>query len=403
MIDTSGSVIESQTGFKNMKIVDKTASAMITNTGSDEGDKHEQIDDKTCDININDKKEQEHDSTASISTIGVVDTKCNQNDDQKQENNRYPTRATTTTTPSSTMSGSKSSKSDKPSTSSRRQKYKSTYITDDLIREKSPIPSSDGVVDEGFRSITVTVTRKFTTTTTIGVINGKRQVECNICKKHMAESRLANHIRLMHSDNKSIEYRINSEITDQKVVEAQEKGEKEQEKEQKENNEQKRSSITESVNKPFRCDHCGKSYAIKYTWQQHVKTHIEGRPKCPECGGTFATAFGLFRHRVRNHNVEHNFKVYPCPECSKEFFSTSELALHEQRHSAIKEFVCPECQKAFSVKGNLRIHMRTHAKEKLYQCDLCDGTFSHPYSLVSHRRIHTNDMPYKCEICNKSK
>lgn len=245
---------------------------------------------------------------------------------------------------------------DEKSTRGRTRKRKSVYQTEGLVREVSPKLEPSAKDDKSVESID----QKPPTST---YLNGKRAVECNICKRYMTESKLANHIRLMHVDESK-----------------------------------KDGSI---VVRPYKCEHCGKSYSIKYTWQQHVKTHTEGRPKCPECGDTFASAFGLFRHRVRNHDVEHNFKTFNCQHCDKSFFSISELTLHQQRHSSDKGFVCPECSKAFSVKGNLRIHMRTHAKEKLYKCDLCENSFSHPYSLVSHRRIHTNDYPFKCEICNK--
>lgn len=206
------------------------------------------------------------------------------------------------------------------------------------------------------------------TLTTNQIVNGKRTVQCNICKKRMTESKLANHIRLLHTP-------ANNERDD---------------------------TTTQGKRKDFKCETCGKSYAIKYTYEQHVKTHTEGRPKCPECDSTFASLFSLFRHRAKAHNLEHNYTTHKCDICEKVFFSTSELNLHQQRHSAVKEYKCHECKKAFSVKGNLRIHMRTHAKEKLYKCDICENLFSHPYSLVSHRRIHTNDFPFKCTECDTS-
>lgn len=239
------------------------------------------------------------------------------------------------------------------------RKRKPIYQTDDLIREISP-PPPDKLLDgsTGTNEPNVCNSTKLDT-------NGRRTVQCNICKRQMTESKLANHIRLLHVETETAE----------------------------ENSSEKR--------KEFKCEYCGKLYAVKYTYQQHIKTHTEGRPKCPECGSTFASAFSLFRHRAKNHNLEHNYQIHACDQCDKSFFSISELKLHQQRHSSTKEFKCTECDKAFSVKGNLRIHMRTHSKEKLYKCDICGNSFSHPYSLVSHRRIHTNDFPFKCPDCDK--
>lgn len=256
-----------------------------------------------------------------------------------------------------------------------RQRHKHRYETKDLIREISPQPDKVLTNGEGGDA-----TNRAQDKSSPGKIvakeiletNGQRIVQCNICQRRMTESRLANHIRLMHV----------SGPTNADGETKQQSGEK---------------------SKAFKCEYCGKSYAIKYTFDQHVKTHTEGRPKCPECGATFASAFSLFRHRAKSHNLEHNYTTHSCDKCDKTFFSISELTLHQQRHSSKKDHKCPECNKAFSVKGNLRIHMRTHAKEKLYKCDICDNSFSHPYSLVSHRRIHTNEFPYKCEECGKCK
>lgn len=276
----------------------------------------------------------------------------------------------------------------------RKQRRRNRYQTQDLLREVSPQPgqletqiitsldvqensSSDHRVgedrlkneyDHGVNNLVESIDSKpQLSKATIAILNGKRTVQCNICKRQMTESRLANHIRLLHVESVH-----------------------------------KNDENSSSKRKEFHCDYCGKSYAIKYTYEQHVRTHTEGRPKCPECGSTFASAFSLFRHRAKSHNLEHNYTTHTCDQCDKIFFSISELNLHRQRHSSEKDHECPECKKSFTAKGNLRIHMRTHAKEKLYKCDICENSFSHPYSLVSHRRIHTNEFPFKCPECEKS-
>ena len=276
------------------------------------------------------------------------------------------------------INASDSDSGPKTRTSRKRRKRRHRYRMDDVIREISPQPmdlnnlelnadsqegsdphlkpenaDTENSDDKEIRAVVL-------------IINGKRMVQCNICKRLMTESRLANHIRLLHVEIKDDE-----------------------------NN-------PKAKRKEFRCETCGKSYGSKYTYDKHIRTHVEGRPKCPDCESTFATAFSLFRHRARVHNLKHNYTTYSCDECDKFFFSESELSLHKRRHSTEKDHKCPECDKAFTVKGNLNIHMRTHAKEKIYRCDICDQSFSHPYSLVCHRRIHTNEFPYSCEKCGKN-
>lgn len=304
-------------------------------------------------------------ATASPDTIKSQDEKVNNNNDTTNSDNNTATTANTT---------------NKKRTRGVRKRIP-IYQTEDLIREISPQPPSLEEIKNNNGENESNINNSNNDNTGVSVIvkapetsllNGKRTVQCNICKRQMTESKLANHIRLLHVDKPEEETIDNSNDNDPK-------------------------------RKKLRCEYCGKLYGTKYTYQQHIKTHTEGRPKCPECGSTFASAFSLFRHRAKNHNLEHNYQTYSCDQCDKSFFSISELKLHQQRHSSKKEFKCEECNKAFSVKGNLRIHMRTHAKEKLYKCDICENTFSHPYSLVSHRRIHTNDFPFKCPECDKGK
>lgn len=250
------------------------------------------------------------------------------------------------------------------------------YESDNIIREVSPDRLKDNETSllvataEAEQESRDSELAMDTENTTVGskkvdyLLVQKTTVQCNICKKVMVESRLANHIRLLHVEDTQ------------------------------ENSQEKK--------KEFKCEHCGKLYATRYIYVQHIRNHEEGRPKCPECGSTFASAFTLFRHRAKTHNIEHHYTTYSCEQCDKNFFSSSELKLHQQRHSDQKDFKCGECEKEFAVKGNLRIHMRTHAKTKLYKCDICNNSFSHPYSLTSHRRIHTNDFPYKCSECDKA-
>lgn len=270
-------------------------------------------------------------------------------------------------------------KASRPVRRFRRQKRRSRYMTQDLIREKSPealgIPISDNNKSvDNEKSVgkdsELTSNQKSLPSDLepppVQIINGKRIVFCNLCKKQMPESRLANHIRLMHN-----------QIDEDK-------------------------NATSTKKKEFKCEHCGKEYATKYTYEQHMKTHKEGRPKCPECGSTFASPFSMFRHRAKAHNIDHDYTTYDCKECDGKFFSPSELSLHKQRHSTVKEHICPKCSKKFTVKGNLTMHMRTHDQRKLFSCDICDTSFSHPFSLTSHRRIHTNEFPYVCNECGKS-
>ncbi|XP_014651032.1 PREDICTED: RB-associated KRAB zinc finger protein [Ceratotherium simum simum] len=128
-------------------------------------------------------------------------------------------------------------------------------------------------------------------------------------------------------------------------------------------------------------------------------THTMEKPyKCFKCEKTFSRKSGLRKHQV-THSGD---KPYECIECGKSFSQKASLIVHQRIHTTETPYECNEGGKIFSYKSNLTDHRRTHTGEELYECDECRKTCSQKSHLNEHHRIHTGEKPYECNECGKA-
>ena len=130
--------------------------------------------------------------------------------------------------------------------------------------------------------------------------------------------------------------------------------------------------------KPYKCDHCQKSFMTTSNLNNHIEVVHEG------C------------------------KKYKCDKCEKVFGRSNSLQIHtETVHEGLKRHKCLECGKTFGQAGNLQTHIESvHEGLKKYKCDQCGKTFGQAGNLQRHMYIHTSherDHPYstssKINVC----
>lgn len=78
-----------------------------------------------------------------------------------------------------------------------------------------------------------------------------------------------------------------------------------------------------------------------------------------------------------------------CDQCGRCFASSSELKLHDRKHSGVKKNICSVCGKDFATPSNLLVHSRTHSGEKPFSCTECGRAFADKGSLKKHLKIHS--------------
>ncbi|XP_025832553.1 zinc finger protein 287 isoform X22 [Agrilus planipennis] len=159
--------------------------------------------------------------------------------------------------------------------------------------------------------------------------------------------------------------------------------------------------------KPFICEVCGKEYALSKHLASHrrhqhweiLKIAPSNKFDCTTCQKHYTTASGLWRHRLRYHNVQQR-EQFLCDECGKALTSKEGLKFHRRTHSGYKPFHCSACPKKFVKKQLLKEHERTHSGERPFICKYCNRAFTQRTPLKIHERSHTGERPYQCRFCD---
>lgn len=158
-------------------------------------------------------------------------------------------------------------------------------------------------------------------------------------------------------------------------------------------------SISNEVLKPYKCQHCPRSYKKKCGLRRHMNIHdVKKQVKCEICWRIFPTKYNYEIH-MNTHNGN---KPYKCPTCERCFSHPSVLKYHQYTHVSEKTFKCPKCpqDKFFRSMHHLRNHIIFH-EEKRHKCVYCDKKFHTSSSLKSHLRTHTRTK-LTCQFCLKS-
>ena len=140
-----------------------------------------------------------------------------------------------------------------------------------------------------------------------------------------------------------------------------------------------------SVNKPYKCSECDKSYSTKAHLTRHTRTHGNNDGYfCKQCGESFKTKDELTTHaKDKCEEIDEN-KRHQCELCNKAFSNKAGLMQHQRVHSLEKTHVCEECGKSFKTKYHLQRHLTTHSSEKPFQCQECNKQFPVAGALKKH-------------------
>jgi KRAB domain-containing zinc finger protein len=159
------------------------------------------------------------------------------------------------------------------------------------------------------------------------------------------------------------------------------------------------------------CNLCTKQFKSSKYLNQHLKFVHTKRTKefsCTECSKAFFTKSDLNRHQ-NIHNREGFSKCYFC----QKKFSQHNLVTHMRLHTQEKPFTCPEksCKYASPRLCRVREHQRRYHSSistsnrintRIWTCYFCSKTRTRYDSLVIHMCQHTKEVPFKCSFCKKT-
>ncbi|KAK7105865.1 zinc finger protein 431-like [Littorina saxatilis] len=177
------------------------------------------------------------------------------------------------------------------------------------------------------------------------------------------------------------------------------------------------------VEKPYKCEHCDKSFNYRYSFKVHLQTHTgEKSLQCTECDAAFRRPHRLYEHMKSQHRD--TVKLIKCSYCPKHFTTQDSLHEHTRIHTMERPYTCVYCPSSFKTRFDLDRHMLVHTGEKPYKCNQCSAAFKRPFSLSQHiksqhteggkkprqpslkprkkytRRNDTRERPFKCEECD---
>ncbi|XP_074538840.1 zinc finger protein 1035 [Halichoeres trimaculatus] len=122
--------------------------------------------------------------------------------------------------------------------------------------------------------------------------------------------------------------------------------------------------------KPFKCELCGKRFALRRYLRKHERRHSQ-----------------IFPVGDTNQSAENNLSCIPCDIT---FHTVEELSLHMRLHDGKEggEHRCDMCYRSFSHWSLLKQHQESHVGQIVYECTECDKAFAFPHLLEEHQQTH---------------
>nr|XP_054768952.1 zinc finger and BTB domain-containing protein 17-like [Lytechinus pictus] len=149
-------------------------------------------------------------------------------------------------------------------------------------------------------------------------------------------------------------------------------------------------ALRHTLEKPFACEICGKTWVKIGRLREHMKTHsTEKNELCDECGRAFKTRPELKDHKQEAHTDLGKEKLQ-CRFCTATFSRRSSRSYHERKHRNETPYVCPKpgCNKKFVAVIDYKRHLIYHTGAKLYRCRYCSNCFTRSDYLKGHEKRH---------------
>ena len=121
---------------------------------------------------------------------------------------------------------------------------------------------------------------------------------------------------------------------------------------------------------------------------------------CADCGRSFRTRAGLFKHVNAVHKQTYKYK---CQTCDKAFAEKHQLKAHLVQHRG-DPVECHICQKTFTTAYSLKRHMAGAHENVRHTCTTCKSVFADKDGLKEYvsglHNLHTSINKRKAILSN---
>ena len=130
---------------------------------------------------------------------------------------------------------------------------------------------------------------------------------------------------------------------------------------------QRHVSMVHLKTKPFQCQICSRSFALKHELKDHEEIHSGLKFDCKKCDKKFVSKRRLNLHFRSIHLPKVQLAPATGEVCKKTLSDRGELQRHKRLvHSTIRPFTCKYCPRTYALRSIMNSHVRdTHARKNV--------------------------------------
>lgn len=147
--------------------------------------------------------------------------------------------------------------------------------------------------------------------------------------------------------------------------------------------------------------HCSSTKANR-TRSKRIKSTIVNSNKAIENNSfsSNSSTSGISIYGEDTSNSENTTPGYICEKCAWHCTTMKVLKEHIKSNCRLKpQYNCPQCFKNFSSSSTLNCHLSIHTGELPFECEYCGKRFRTRGQVTVHHRTHTGERPFVCQVC----
>lgn len=155
----------------------------------------------------------------------------------------------------------------------------------------------------------------------------------------------------------------------------------------------------------YKCIYCSGTFTLESSLDQHIQAfHAEQR--CLICGANFIGAQNIARHIRESHpptrkKINDNNITFHCDTCGKAFALKNQFEDHVLQKHTWSSVTVAKVHRTFDSISPVK--KKRESSVALYQCEYCDELFANEFHMNEHKHeVHSleDSVMYQCVICD---